>query len=223
MREQRICLAGIEPGSKQHLRPVADSDNPLGRDLLAESGGPLGLGAVVDLGETRARPAPPAIEDREFQPDRARRIGQLSPDEYTELLEAASHRSLREAFGPDLQRCGPHTYAADPGHGDRSLACVRLRRRSLLWIDDFGLQLAFEEVSRTARIRITDLRFFEEDQSTLRYALIDDVSARLKQGTRVWVMFGLGRAWKVREDQPERHWLQVNGLCLEDRPLGPLP
>jgi hypothetical protein len=93
----------------------------------------------------------------------------------------------------------------------------------LLWIDDYGLQLAFEEVGRTARIRITDLRFFEEDQVTLRYSVADDVSARLKRGVRVWVMFGLGRAWKVRNDQVERHWLQVNGLCLEDRPLGPLP
>jgi len=218
-----ICAAGIEPHSGEHVRPVVLKPARLGRDLLVGEGGPFELGAVVDLGETRARPALPAIEDREFRPESARRTGRLDPDEYVELLEAVSHQNLRAAFGADLQPRGSHTYATDSGHGDRSLACVRLRKRSRLWIDDYGLQLSFEEVGRTARIRIADLRFFEADQRTLRYKLIDDVSARLQDGVRVWVMFGLGRAWSVRPGQPECHWLQVNGLCLEDRPLGALP
>lgn len=36
-------------------------------------------------------------------------------------------------------------------------------------------------------------------------------------------MFGLARAWQKPGDDEERHWLQVNGLCLEDAPLGSEP
>jgi hypothetical protein len=36
-------------------------------------------------------------------------------------------------------------------------------------------------------------------------------------------MFGLARAFVARGDDCERHWLQLNGICLEDRPTGSLP
>ena len=140
------------------------------------------------------------------------------------MIEGVSHRNLRNAFGPDLKRRGERKYAADLGLGRCSLACVRPRGPLALEIDGFGgLHLRFEEAGRTANARVTDLRFFEEDQASLRHRLVDDVSARLRGGVGAWVMFGLARAWKASNDDVERHWLQVNGLCLEDRPLGPQP
>lgn len=220
-----ICAAGIELRAGEHLRPVVPKPERLGRDLLAESGGPFELGAVVELGEVRPQPAPPAIEDHLFRPERARRIARLDSGKYLELIDAISHRNLRNAFGPDLKRRGERKYATDLGKGERTLACVKPRGPLALEIDGFGrLNLRFEEAGRTANAPVTDLRFFEQDQETLRHALIDDVSARLRAGdVEVWVMFGLGRRWKASRDNAERHWLQVNGLCLEDRPLGPQP
>jgi hypothetical protein len=224
MRDLRICVAGVDTESKRHLRPVTDRDNRMGRDLLLESGGPFELGAVVELGDVQPQPDPPAIEDHRFRPEHARRTGRLDSDEYLELIDGISHRNLRNAFGRDLKRRGERKYAADRGRGERSLACVRPRGPLALEIDAFGgLHLRFEEAGRTASAPVTDLRLFEEDQATLRHGLIDGVSARLRGGVGVWVMFGLGRAWKATNDDAERHWLQVNGLCLEDRPLGPRP
>ena len=219
-----ICVAGIEIDSQEHLRPVVARPERLGRDMLYESGGPFELGAVVELGEIRPQPDPPAIEDHLFRPHRAQRLGPLGGDLYLELLDRISHRNLRNAFGPDLKRRGERKYATDLGQGERTLACVKPRGPLALEIDSFGsLNLRFEEAGRTASAPVTDLRFYEEDQATLRHALIDDVSARLRGDVETWVMFGLGRAWKASNDDAERHWLQVNGLCLEDRPLGPRP
>lgn len=224
MRDLCICVAGIEHQAKRHLRPVTDRDHRMGRDLLSESGGPFELGAVVELGAIRPHPDPPAIEDHLFQPERVHRSGSLDPDAYLELIDSVSQRSLRNAFGPDLKRRGEHKYATDAGHGERSLACVRLRGPLALEIDAFGKpQLRFESAARTAYAPVNDLRLYGEDQSALRYDLIDDVSARLRRGVGAWVMFGLGRAWQATNDDAKRHWLQVNGLCLEDRPLGSRP
>ena len=225
MRGLHICIAGIERESRQHLRPVIDRRKArMGRDLLAEQGGPFELGAVVELGPVSPHPVPPAIEDHRFRPERARRIGRLAPDRYLELIDSVSHRNLRNAFGPDLKRRAGRKYATDLGKGERTLACLRLRGPLALEIDRFGrLHLRFEQAGRTTYAPVTDLRFYEEDQSTLRHDLIDEVSARLRRGVGSWGMFGLGRAWKASDDDDERHWLQLNGLCLEDRPLGPRP
>jgi hypothetical protein len=225
MRDLHICVAGIEKESRQHLRPVTDPrQNRMGRELLVEQGGPFELGAVVELGTVSPRPVPPAIEDHRFRPERARRIGRLAPGHYLELIDSVAHRNLRNAFGRDLKRRGERKYATDLGRGERTLACLRLRPPLALEIDRFGrLHLRFEQASRTAYASVTDLRFYKEDQSTLRHDLIDDVSARLRRGIGAWGMFGLGRAWKASNDDAERHWLQLNGLCLEDRPLGSRP
>jgi hypothetical protein len=36
-------------------------------------------------------------------------------------------------------------------------------------------------------------------------------------------MLGLTRQWSKPGENHERHWLQLNGLCLTDRPVGDLP
>lgn len=112
-------------------------------------------------------------------------------------------------------------YAAEPGLGDCSLACVSLRGPTALQFDGFDhLVLRFEQAAKVSYAKVADLRFYGDDGS-LRPSLFDEVSGRLRDGVRAWAMFGLARAWKVRADAAERHWLQVNGICLEDDPLGP--
>jgi hypothetical protein len=45
----------------------------------------------------------------------------------------------------------------------------------------------------------------------------------MKSGVDVILMVGLTRPFQVKDDDDERHWLQVNGICLADRPLGTRP
>lgn len=225
MHGLNICVAGIEKESRQHLRPVTGAgDDRMNRKLLSDQGGPFELGAVVDLGPVEAYPRPPAVEDHRFDPGLAHRIRRLDADEYLALLDEVSCRNLRGAFGPELKRRGQRKYATDLGKGDRTLACVRLQSPLMLEINPFGrLELRFESAGRTAYAPVNDLRFYEDDQVAFRHEVIEDVSNRLRSGVDTWVMFGLTRPWKTSDDDLEKHWLQVNGLCLEDRPLGPQP
>ena len=48
---------------------------------------------------------------------------------------------------------------------------------------------------------------------------MQDVNARPAQGVPAYIMLGLSRPFQG-EDQ---HWLQVNGVCLVDRPIGETP
>jgi hypothetical protein len=45
----------------------------------------------------------------------------------------------------------------------------------------------------------------------------------MKRGIEVYLMLGLTRAFLKDGDDRERHWLQVNGICMADRPLGEQP
>jgi hypothetical protein len=73
-----------------------------------------------------------------------------------------------------------------------------------------------------ALISVNDLRFFESDQKTARSGLLGRVNRRLEKGVKAYLMFGLSRPWGRPEEEP-RHWLQLNGICLADRPLGKDP
>jgi hypothetical protein len=221
MRSPRICVAGIELESSTHLRPVTGPEKPLTRALLTEARGPFEVGALVELGDLDPQPSPPETEDHLFVPEDAERVRTLPDDEYLELIDRMCHESLEEAFGSALQRHG-WKYAVDAHLGERSLACVRAQHAPSLEVDDrYGkLQLRFNDPEKPAYLTVTDLRFVEPDHQTLREDLIDDVQSRLLRGTPVRIMFGLARAFTAAGDDTQRHWLQVNGLCLEDRPVG---
>jgi hypothetical protein len=224
MSHPRICVAGIESESRSHLRPTTGPEDPLTRKLLVEVGGPFEIGAVVELGETQPRSNPPEIEDHRFEPAAARQVGRLKPEKYLGLLDEVAERSIRYCFGPDLKRHGSYKFATERGRGECSLLCVRMEEAVRLAISDWGtLQLRFNVTHRHAYAPVTDLRFYEPDHKTIRETIVEDVAARLRRGVRAWVMFGLSRPWAPPGEVAERHWLQVNGICLEDDPLGPPP
>lgn len=227
MRAPRICVAGIEPETLQHVRPTTPAYDPITRRLLREEGGVFGVfgvGSVVDLGTTRPEPTPPESEDHRFQTNRARYVEDLGGAEFVALLEAVAAPNLEEAFGTALQRVR-WKYAVEPGHGDRSLGVVKARRRPKLEIDSrFGnLQLRFDDPDPPTYLRVTDVRFYEPDHTTIRQAVVGDVAKRLRSGIETFLMLGLGRAHQASNDDRERHWLQLNGLVLVDRPVGDVP
>jgi len=101
---------------------------------------------------------------------------------------------------------------------------VKARRRPELEVGRYGkLQLRFNDPDTPTYLSVADIRFVEPDHKTIRTDVVDDVHARLQRGVGVYVMFGLSRAFTAIGDNQDRHWLQVNGLCLEDRPVGNIP
>lgn len=223
MEAPRICVAGLDPRTGRHIRPTTGASHPLTRRLLADHGGPFAIGALVELGEVTATPDPPETEDHRFWPDRAQALGQLSPKRYLELLRGHSNRSLQAIFGRELKRHG-WTYAVPYGHGTASLGVLRVQRRPDILVDRYGkLRLRLPRPGAPAYLPVTDLRFVEADHTTVRTDVVADVSRRMTRGVETFLMLGLSRAFEKQDEDRARHWLQVNGVCLADSPLGDRP
>jgi hypothetical protein len=219
MDAPRICVAGIDPVSKMHVRPTTPASRRLTRELLVEQGGPLALGALVELGDVRPDPKQPEAEDHLFRPEKAQRLGQLTPSRYLELLLEHAGDRLGGVFGDALVR-HEWNYAVDKGHGTASLGILRVRRKPDLVLDRYGkLRLRLNDEDKPAFLPVTDLRFAEADHKTIRRKLVEDVKDRMRKGVGVLLMLGLARAFQRSDDDCERHWLQVNGICMMDRPL----
>jgi hypothetical protein len=108
------------------------------------------------------------------------------------------------------------------GQGDRSLAVVEVHRPSLeIRFNNLYLDLSYPDVA--ARLRVTDVRFYEPDHKTVMAGVVNHVERRLRAGTKVYAMLGLAREMYDEDAGGEVHWLQVNGLCLIDQPVGDSP
>jgi hypothetical protein len=223
MSAPRICVAGVDRKSLKHIRPTTYRGDQITRELLREAGGPFGMGAVIDVGDVSPAPSPPETEDHRFRTIDARHIADMEGDDFLELLDRVSAPDLATAFGPALEHVR-WKYAIEPAQGDRSLAVVRARRRPRLAVDRYGkLQVRFNDVSPPTYLSVTDVRFCEADHATIKRRVVEDVDRRLARGVDAFLMFGLARAYKAPTDDRERHWLQLNGLCLADRPAKDVP
>jgi hypothetical protein len=219
MTYPRLCVAGISEEAKTHVRPVTAKTDLITRSLLAEEGGPLRLGARIGLGETTAVPNPPECEDHWCETADFAELGRLGDEEYLGLLEEVAAADLAAAFGPELERHG-RSYAIERGVGTCSLVCLAASGDERL-VMSYGQPRLRD--GDGALVRVTDLRFFEPDQKTPRVDLVADVNRRLEDGVPAFLMYGLARAWKKPDDDRSRHWLQLNGICLADRPSGDVP
>jgi hypothetical protein len=223
MEAPRICVAGIDPAAGRHLRPTTGRDHPLTRELLAQEGGPFALGALIELGEVTPDPQPPETEDHRFVSRRVQALGRVSPKRYLELLHEHAHDRLDAIFGEDLVRHG-WNYAVDKDRGAASLGVLRVRRKPDIDVDKYGkLRLRLNYGRKPAFLSVTDVRFVAPDHKTIKTDVVDDVRARMRRGVEVLLMLGLARAFQRSEDDSERHWLQVNGICMTDRPLADRP
>jgi hypothetical protein len=224
MTAPRICVAGIETESFQHVRPTTPAYDLITRRLLRWEGGVFRVGTVVDLGPVTPEPARPESEDHRFQTHCARYVEDLADPEFLALLDEVAAPSLEDGFGPELERVG-WKYAVEAGRGERSLAVVKARRRPVLEIDDkYGrLQLQFNDPDRRTYLPVTDVRFFEADHVTIRRNVVADVAGRLRSGVEAFLTLGLARAYQGPKDDRARHWLQLNGLVLKDHPVGDAP
>jgi hypothetical protein len=223
MRAPRICIAGIDPESPRHVRPTTRATDLITRALLRQEQGPIRMGALLDIGDVTPEPSPPEIEDHAFETANVRLVRDLDDQEFLDLLDEVRAADIETAFGPPLEPVG-RGYAVDAGRGQCSLAVVRAQEPPTLILDGYGkLRLHVRDLDPSPNLSVADVRFYEPDQKTIRRDVVRDVNARMEEGVRALLMLGLARAKRMPWDDRERHWLQLNDLVLEDRPIGDRP
>ena len=115
-------------------------------------------------------------------------------------------------------------YAIDKGRGTASLGILRVRRKPDIEVDRYGkLRLRLNDEDKPAFLSVTDVRFVKADHKTIKTNVITDVRERMRRGVDVLLMLSLARAFQRSDDDCERHWLQVNGICMRDQPLAEWP
>lgn len=212
-----ICVAGINPATGEHVRPT--TYGRLSRRLLRVEGGPFDIAAIVDLGETVPDGIAPEVEDHRFEPSDAHLLSTATPNDYWTLLGKVAHPTLADIFGPDLQRSGS-TCSTPRGKGLASLGCLKPATRPLLIRDNFGkLRMRLSDGTVDVSAPVTDIRLVADDHTTILDDLVADVNRRIARGVPVILSIGLSRPFAKAAGEEERHWLQVNGIHLEDNPV----
>ena len=218
MQPVYVCAAGVDVNTLRHVRPVLRYGR-LATGLLKPNGGPLDVGAVVDLGPTGDAGHPPELEDRYFDPNRATWLFDDEPDGFWDLLEETARESLAEIFGPALE-LWDESCTVEVGEGSASLGCLRPGKQPWLYVDHRGtIRMVLDHLTPSADLAVNDLRLYEGDHRTPRRDLVASVQKRLEAGTETILSVGLTRPWRKRGDAVERHWLQVNNIHLRDDPL----
>ncbi len=216
MQPGYICVAGLDPQTREHIRPVLRGR--LTRTLLRVEGGPFDIGALVDLGETTGEGVAPEAEDHAFTPWMASHLRDFEPLPFWSLLLAAAHRRLAVIFGPELRQTGA-TCTLDAGKGLASLGCLIPTGRPRLVPSEHGIRMHFNDGDMSVTASVTDLRLYEDDQKTPRWKALTDLNARIARGIPVILSVGVSREWMKPGEEVARHWLQVNGVHLGDKPV----
>ncbi len=224
MRAPHVCVAGIDMETQRHVRPVLPGSQQLMNSLLHDRGGPFDIGVEVEFGPTTTVVRRPEVEDRVCKPAQTRAVRTLPDTEFWSLLNGASSRRLKEVFGNDLSPMGATSCGVSEGRGAASLGCLipanrpRLSLRARpgrpaqirIWLTDgeFHLDLS-----------VTDVRLYEADLATPAERVVREIDRRMRRGVGVILSVGLTRLFATSPQYPAVHWLQVNNIHLEDRPV----
>jgi hypothetical protein len=211
MQPGYICVAGIEPKSGNHVRPVLAGR--LGTDLLAKNGGPFDIATLVDVGPTRHCGSPPETEDHLFTPANAAIGGEIAAGRFWDMLCENADSDLRSIFGAELQQ---HRTSAvvNLNRGVASLGCIRLETRPRVEVNSWGKIRAYvNDGEFDLDLSVTDLRLYRDDHQTPKRTLVAEIESRIRHGVPVVLAVGLTRGFR------SYHWLQVNNIHLEDDPV----
>jgi hypothetical protein len=218
MQPGYVCVAGLDLDTLQHVRPVVRHGR-LTTDLLRRNGGPMDMGAVVDLGPTRYAGRAPELEDYRFEPREARRSSDYTSEQFWRTLESVARESLAEIFGPALE-LWDDSGTVEVGEGTASLGCLRPEEPPWLYVDHRGtVRMVLHYLIPSVDLSVADLRLYESDHRTPRKDLVEDLDRRIKAGVETILAVGLTRPFRKYGDGAERHWLQVNNIHLRDDPL----
>ncbi len=210
----RICVAGIDLATGEHVRPVRTAVDPLTFDDTRPQGGVFELAGIVELGDVVACGNPPETEDHRYERRAARFVERVTDVVLWETLESVAQASLENIFGADLREQG-RTYAIDLGGGHASLGCLRAEEPVRLHAERYGdrrtLRLAVQLDGRDRHLAVTDLRLFTEDFSQPHEGEVRRMNQDLHAADEILLAVGLARPF-ARAGDVERHWLQVNSI-----------
>jgi hypothetical protein len=207
-----ICVAGIDPQTGRHVRPVTGYGR-LTTAMLGRNGGPFELGRRVDLGPTRSVGSPPEVEDQLFRPEAVRVVREATATELARLLGAAGSRSLVDIFGNDFVAQG-RTAAVETGHGKASLGCLLPSDRPRLVLEYGKVKISLADDALRLVVSVTDLQLYGDDHSTPDATAVDRMNADLAR-TPAYINVGLSRPFVRPGDTVERHWLQTNTISFD--------
>jgi hypothetical protein len=215
MTHPRICVAGIDLGSGEHVRPVRTADDPLTLADTRERGGIFELGGIVGLTGCSPCGVPPEIEDHAYEPTRSSFERLASGAEVWTALDAVAQPDLATIFGSGLLERGL-TYASSTGTGAASLGCLRVSAPLDLYVGrSHGqprLRLAITLEGRDRDLAVTDLRLFRPDFSAPDTTAVAALNDRLRRSEQIILAVGLTRPFQGSGDTEPRHWLQANTI-----------
>jgi hypothetical protein len=218
MKPGYICVAGIEPGTGKHIRPVLNHGR-LPRVLLRKEGGVFEIGALVDLGPTVEVGHAPEVEDHEFSTENVKYRHKLKAAEFWKYLTGTSQNELTAIFGNELQQ-RESSCTIDVDAGEASLGNLQPEAISYLGVNPWDkIRIRISDGEFHPDLSVTDIRLYRNGQQTPRRRIVDSVGSRLPK-TRAILAVGLTRPWRKNGDTAQRHWLQVNNIHLEEDPLG---
>jgi len=219
MRFGYICVAGIEPTSGRHIRPI--TKRHMDRKLLRVNGGSFEIGSLVDLGNTRYGGRAPEFEDHNFSPDHLQHVRRLAASDFWGWLTKTSASDLRAIFGNELEEHG-RGCAINQNCGTSSLGNLRPSKISFFGLNgQRKLRIVISDGRFNCDLSVTDIRFYEKDHETPRLEVVQGVAERLAKG-RALLSVSLSRAFLKDDQTAALHWLQVNNIHLEEDPLGSL-
>jgi hypothetical protein len=222
MQAGYCCVAGIDPATREHVRPV--QYGRLSTGLLASEGGVFDIGMLVDLGAVTPRRQPPEVEDHLFDARNLRAVRTLDDDEFWGQLDDVAKDKLRDIFGAVLKSRGATSCGVNQGQGRASLGCLLPTGRPRLYTkpntagkpDKVRLELTDGEFSLD--LGVTDIRLYKPDHTTPDPAVVADVNRRLQAGVATIISVGLTRAFASSDEFDPVHWLQANNIHLGDDP-----
>ena len=224
MQRSFVCVAGLEPKTRQHVRPVMR--RRLSTDFLLQKGGPFEMAHEVDIGAVEKIGSPPEIEDHSFDHRHALSVRTLKPLDFWNLLRQASQPQLSDIFGAELSATG-FACSVPAGHGKASLGCMVPVGRPTLFLNARPdradqIRMRFSDGVLQVDAAVTDIRLFGADHVTPDLAVLKQVNERIQAGIGVILSVGLGRPFTPSPEIAPQHWLQVNNIHLEDNPIWPL-
>lgn len=219
MSEGFICVAGVDPASNKHVRPVHLGRLP--KSLLKVHGGPFEMAAVVDLGQVTPRPQKPEVEDHHFTASSAKGTGFLGNGQFWEMLEGVSQSKLSRIFGPDLKMRGKASCGVEVSTGIASLGVLRAKTASIGIRAGLGdkkgqIRLDISDGEFALNLGVTDIRFHGDDHVTPHTGKVTSAGKRLAAGEDVLFGVGLTRATTTPGFTPV-HWLQVNAIYFRSK------
>ena len=213
MRDERVCIAGVDRDRSVHVRPVLGSGS-LTKACLAQNGGVFVVGREVDLGKTSPCGTPPEVEDHHFDLGRVRALRDLTQTELQALLARLAKDDPTEIFGSALHTPDghPRSLVTSRGAGIASLGVWRSQSKPKLLIYEDKLKLECDCASGPKRFTVTDVCLHQDDLVSIDKQKLSSLRSAIAASSQVLLCVGLSRAWATADIDEPAHWMQVNGI-----------